>query len=286
VRQLATKVLVFFLVGQVMSIVAANNMAFAANATNTSTQLDIHRSWFGTVGLAPSRNSKVSSEPRLGSSWGSWITGFGHVKPNRFTFGGDGYSQVTDIKWSHWGLVEATATGTGWYVPAGDYNAQGRSEPVTIVAFDLGSCRGVSAYTAIDWYFQTEGGKRQISPHLDICLGDWVQQGCDPTALAAAARPYFRSVLRIEGPLSLRSVYCDGGTVLGQFTSPTLGTGYVIWKRFGVHWRTTFAGAIDTGDPALLKDGVSAAALQSLYVHLTDEALQYPQWFTPVPIPE
>ena len=81
--------------------------------------------------------SRAEVVPRLGLSWAKWISGFGSIKPTKFTFAIDGYSEVTGIKWASWGGPVATGTGIGWYEPAGVPNADGKSEAVRILAFGL-----------------------------------------------------------------------------------------------------------------------------------------------------
>jgi hypothetical protein len=206
------------------------------------------------------------------------------VRPSAITFGGDGYSTVTSIKWKGWGGAQATGAGEGWYVPSGDSNAQGSSQPIALVAFDLGTCRGVLAYTAISTFFPSEGEAKQVSPHLDTCLGDWVQQNCDPIALAAAATPYMRATAKMGGSLTLTSAYCGTGVAVGMFHSPG-GVAYVVWKRTNGRWTTTFAGALDTGDPLQRRDGISETTLHLLTRDLANEVNQFPEWFFPVSIP-
>ena len=64
---------------------------------------------------------------------------------------------LSGITWRSWGGSRATGTGTSGYVTPSQTVAQGREEPATVVAYDLGSCRGAPAYQQVTWYFPQHG---------------------------------------------------------------------------------------------------------------------------------
>jgi len=72
--------------------------------------------------------------------------GFGQVRPREISLGGDPTGILSGITWRSWGGSRATGTGTSVYVTPSQTVAQGREEPATVVADDLGSCRGAPAY--------------------------------------------------------------------------------------------------------------------------------------------
>ena len=47
--------------------------------------------------------------------------------------------------------------------------ADGTQEQVTIVAFNLGQCNGTPAYTAVEWYFPTEGQTFDSGSYENAC---------------------------------------------------------------------------------------------------------------------
>ena len=86
--------------------------------------------------------------------------------------GGDPTGRVGAIRWESWGRPTATGQGTGWYPFNGV--ADGRYEPATVVAFDLGACGGRLVYRAVEWYFPSLGERFNNAQYEDICAGDYV----------------------------------------------------------------------------------------------------------------
>jgi hypothetical protein len=83
--------------------------------------------------------------------------GFGQVRPTEISLGGDPTGVLTGIAWQTWGGDTATGTGTGTYVGANQSVAQGVAERATVVASDLGTCGGRTAYRFVKWYFPEQG---------------------------------------------------------------------------------------------------------------------------------
>ena len=65
--------------------------------------------------------------------------------------------QVDDIAWGSWGGEEATGSGTGYCVGPGQFGYEASPRTATIVASDLGDCRGQLAYRRVHWYFPSVG---------------------------------------------------------------------------------------------------------------------------------
>lgn len=128
---------------------------------------------FGTTTcVTVGRTSAVAAPaPVLGAPFASYATGFGGVKPPSVQFGGDGYSQASNITWQSWGGTQAVGTGTGWYVPSGQSQNSGFEASITVVAFNLGTCGGVSAYQSFSWYFPQNGGTFDPAFYLNACTG-------------------------------------------------------------------------------------------------------------------
>jgi hypothetical protein len=104
------------------------------------------------------------------------VEGFGQSYPSTINLGGGspagGY--VQQISWSAWGQNEAIGHGNAIYVtnPNGPISEQ-PSEPVTVLAYDLGSCGGgAPAYTELNWYYPTMGQSGpDPSTAIDACTG-------------------------------------------------------------------------------------------------------------------
>ncbi len=108
-------------------------------------------------------NAPPPASPALGQLSGVFAhgAGFGQVKPTRIFNGGDPTGLVTRVVWKSWGGARALATGESDYVAPTQSVATGTEEPVTVVAFDLGSCDGKLMYRAVEWYADhRQGGKR------------------------------------------------------------------------------------------------------------------------------
>jgi hypothetical protein len=79
---------------------------------------------------------------------------------------------VEHLAWSSWGGPSATGTGTAEYVGPGQSVATGIPAQADIVAFDLGTCNGHTAYRAIEWYFPAHGQHFDATRYLDVCTGE------------------------------------------------------------------------------------------------------------------
>ena len=117
--------------------------------------------------------ASLPAAPVLGRRWlypnGA---GYGTVSPATIFFGGDPTSLVEHITWTRWGGQSATGSGIGDYVWPGESVAVGSIQtPAEIVAWDLGSCRGHSAYRKIDWYFPQYGQTFDPNQWMNVCTG-------------------------------------------------------------------------------------------------------------------
>jgi hypothetical protein len=83
--------------------------------------------------------------------------GFGQVKPSTIYLGGDPTGLVCRIHWLSWGGQLAVGDGTGWYINSHEAVSQGKSAPVVVVLYDLGTWRGRPAYKRYNWYFPGSG---------------------------------------------------------------------------------------------------------------------------------
>jgi|SRR5450759_4712525 len=112
---------------------------------------------------ADAKAARTAASVTLGVVWANNSRGYGTARPGEISAGGDSSGNVSDITWSSWGGAQATGHGTGIYWPSeiSPSNPR-RPEPVTIVAYDLGTCAGHAAYKAVTWYFPQEG------QHLDL----------------------------------------------------------------------------------------------------------------------
>jgi len=144
-------------------------------------------------------------QPTLGLLTGTFAqgSGFGQVKPKKVYNGGDPTGLVTSITWHDWGGGQATGTGLSDYVAPGQSVAQGKIEPVRIVAFDLGTCSGRYMYAAVEWYFPQHKQAFNASQFEDVCIGAYYPPQTGPYFDGAAgAAPY---KLTLSGtPSSLR----------------------------------------------------------------------------------
>jgi hypothetical protein len=111
----------------------------------------------------------------LGASgaFGPSGVGFGQVEPAAIALGGDPTGIVTGITWQSWGGAEATGTGRGTYVGPNQTAAQGTMEMATVVAYDLGTCKGAPAYLLVTWYFPAQGQTLHSGamPAVNACAG-------------------------------------------------------------------------------------------------------------------
>jgi hypothetical protein len=120
----------------------------------------------------------TAAAPTLGQLAGDFSqgSGFGQVEPAEVFNGGDPTGLVSAITWSSWGGPTATGTGTSDYVAPGQTVAGGSEDPVTIVAFDLGTCNGTLMYQAVEWYFPQYGGAFDPDQYENVCLGTYIGQ--------------------------------------------------------------------------------------------------------------
>src|SRR5262249_36772249 len=108
----------------------------------------------------------VVPEPVLGRVWSLFQRGFGQARPPLISMGGDPTGIVDQVHWLTWGGPRAIAGGVGSYDPPGKIVADSLLTPATVVAFHLGTCDGIVAYTAIEWYYPKHGGR--FDPHSYI----------------------------------------------------------------------------------------------------------------------
>ena len=132
-----------------------------------------------TPAASPSAQAPASpptAVPTLGQPAGDFAhgTGFGQVKPARIFNGGDPTGLVTHVVWTSWGGAQAVATGVSDYVGPGQSVATGTEEPVTVTAFDLGTCDGKLMYQAVEWYFPQHGQAFDAGRYQNICTGSYV----------------------------------------------------------------------------------------------------------------
>jgi hypothetical protein len=117
--------------------------------------------------------ASAATAPTLGVKQKFGGQGFGTVEPTRVDYGGDGTSFVEHVHWRSWGGAKAVGTGRAVWVWPGFCSACGSEElPATVVAYDLGSCRGHQVYTHVAWYFPSRGEhfSRYLSGN-NLCTG-------------------------------------------------------------------------------------------------------------------
>jgi hypothetical protein len=138
--------------------------------------------WLGVAvvlicaGCASSPGQQQAAVPALGHPAGLFAhgEGFGQVRPPKIFNGGDPTGLVSHITWRSWGGARASGTGMSDYVGPGQSVATGTQQPVTVVAFNRGTCHGTYMYRAVEWYFPAHG--QHFSPHRyeNICTGAYV----------------------------------------------------------------------------------------------------------------
>lgn len=99
------------------------------------------------------------------------------MKPSTVDNGGDPTGVVTNIKWRSWGSRRAVGAGTGLYVASDKSVAEGSYESTTIVAFNLGTCKGKYMYQSVEWYFPRHGQHFDPSHYINICTGQYAGGG-------------------------------------------------------------------------------------------------------------
>ena len=114
--------------------------------------------------------------PTLGRPAGVFAhgEGFGQVRPSKIFNGGDPTGLVTHVTWKSWGGSRALGAGLSDYVGPGQSVATGTQQPVTVVAFNRGTCHGRPAYRAVEWYFPAHGGRFTPHRYENICTGAYV----------------------------------------------------------------------------------------------------------------
>jgi hypothetical protein len=124
----------------------------------------------------PASAGPSAGVPTLGQPAGVFAhgQGFGQVKPAKIFNGGDPTGLVTQVVWRSWGGAQAIATGISDYVGPNQTVAEGRQEPVTVVAFKLGICDGRLMYQAVEWYFPQHKQAFDARRYEDICSGTYV----------------------------------------------------------------------------------------------------------------
>ena len=128
--------------------------------------------------------------------------GYGHVRPSTVFNGGDPTGFVGKIHWTSWGGSQAVGSGISDYVGPHQSVAQGTPESVRIVAFELGVCKGRSAYDAVEWYFPQHDQHFARGGYIDACTGAYYMNGKplvgnpnpDPAGALAAVNAYWRDV--------------------------------------------------------------------------------------------
>jgi hypothetical protein len=116
--------------------------------------------------------------PVLGRTWGPYQRGYGEVKPYAIDNGGDPTGIVEHVHWRSWGADRAVGHGVGYFQPPGKIVADSVVEPASVVAFDLGTCNGLRAYNAIQWYYPQHGEKFDPTRwYINICTGQHFGNG-------------------------------------------------------------------------------------------------------------
>jgi hypothetical protein len=93
------------------------------------------------------------------------------VRPST-VFNGDADSGlVLNVVWGSWGGPTAVGTGISDYSAPNQTVAGGTQLPVTIVAFNLGTCDGKLMYQALEWYFPERGQVFDPTQYENICTG-------------------------------------------------------------------------------------------------------------------
>lgn len=141
-----------------------------SHGPNASTPIPTPSPHTRTTAPVPTEPANV---PVLGRIWAlGGQQGYGQVRPTLIYDGGDPTGRLININWASWGTARATGAGLGW--TPGATVASGHWEPMHVVAFDLGPCRGHLAYRAIEWYSPRAG--EHFNPHLyiNICTGKYV----------------------------------------------------------------------------------------------------------------
>jgi hypothetical protein len=127
-----------------------------------------------TTTAPPLTTPRPARSPVLGRAWAPEQQGYGSAGPATIDNGGDPTGLVSGVHWSSWGAAQAIATGTTTYVGPNQVVADGTQQLATVVAFDLGTCAGVPAYNAVEWFFPQHGQKFDPKNYTDACTGQYV----------------------------------------------------------------------------------------------------------------
>lgn len=169
--------IVELLIGIVVIAIVALSAAYAWHRHNHQHQAKATTSSSANTTTSQKTSSSSSTSATsaaqivLGASWAPYQQGYGTAEPTEINNGGDPTGIVENITWKGWGSSEVTGTGTGTYVAPNDTVSQGVSAPVTVVAFDLGTCQGKQSYNAVEWYFPQYGGAFSSSTYRNTCTG-------------------------------------------------------------------------------------------------------------------
>jgi len=118
-----------------------------------------------------SANKTTSTQPILGQPWTPSQQGYGTIEPTEINNGGDSTGIVTNITWQAWGSTQAIGRGVSTYLNPSSTVSEGTQASATVVAFNLGTCSGKPAYTAVEWYFPQYGQLFNPSHYRNICTG-------------------------------------------------------------------------------------------------------------------
>jgi hypothetical protein len=107
----------------------------------------------------------------LGRATGPNQRGYGTTRPRVIDNGGDPTGLVEDVHWQSWGHGRAIGTGTSSYEAPNKSVAYAVPEGATVVAFHLGSCKGVLSYNAVEWFFPLQGQEFDPTSYRNTCTG-------------------------------------------------------------------------------------------------------------------
>jgi hypothetical protein len=142
-----------------------------SNSTHSKSKFQLGKN--STTSVQP-KAVTTTTLPLLGESWAPSQQGYGSVKPSTINNGGDPTGIVTNVTWNSWGGTQAIGQGTSTYVSGSEDVADGTQAQATVVAFNLSTCQGKAAYTAIEWYYPQYGGSFDSSHYRNICNGQEV----------------------------------------------------------------------------------------------------------------
>lgn len=210
--------------------------------------------------------------------------GYGQVQPRRVDNGGDPTGVVSDISWSSWGGSTAEGVGVSDYQAGTESVAGGLQAPATIVAFNLGSCGGKSAYTAVEWYFPEYGQTFDPNNYIDACNGTYVDKAPPPPTRSVPGLWSNQSIAITVDSLGAVKVgmtvhqaeiasgflFDDGGD--GFEYPTTLPTGFPhLYAGFGPNGQAVCIGAAGSGEhqtvttPNGFRLGGSLKSLKAIY---------------------